>query len=56
MIENGISQKERLETLNNTAIREIEILKNDNNIMEIQDADINSKNKLIENKWCKSKY
>lgn len=50
MIENGISQKERLERLNNTAIREIEILKNDNNIMEIQDADINSKNKLIENK------
>ena len=56
MIENGISQKERLERLNNTAIREIEILKNDNNIMEIQDADINSKNKLIENKWFKSKY
>ena len=50
MIENGISQKERLERLNNTAIREIEILKNDNNIMEIQDTDINSKNKLIENK------
>ena len=50
MIENGISQKERLEKLNNNAIREIEILKNDNNIVRIQTIDTNCKNKLIENK------
>lgn len=35
MIENGISQKERLEKLNNVAIKELQILSNDKNIVGI---------------------
>lgn len=35
MIENNISQKERLEKLNITAKRQINILTNDNNIIGI---------------------
>lgn len=46
MIENNINQKERLERLNNTAKRELEILVNDKNIIGIQK--INEKN-LLEN-------
>lgn len=37
MIENGILQKERLEKLNNTARRELEIFSNDKNIKKIND-------------------
>lgn len=39
MIENNISQKERLEKLNTTAKRQITILKNDNNVMGISKLD-----------------
>lgn len=39
MIENGIKQKERLEKLNNTARRELEILSSDKNIIEINDKE-----------------
>ena len=44
MIENNISQKDRLEKLNMTAKRQITILANDNNIMGITKLD---KQKLI---------
>ncbi len=43
MIEHNISQKERLEKLNNTAKKELEILMSDKNIMGIQKCDENSK-------------
>lgn len=36
MIENGISQKERLIELNKTAIKQLSILYNDNNVLEIE--------------------
>ena len=39
MIENNISQRERLEKLNNTAKKELEILTNDKNIIGIQKID-----------------
>ena len=44
MIENKISQKERLKMLNNTARKELSILKNDKNILNIKKID----NLLIE--------
>ncbi len=46
MIDNNISQSERLEKLNATAIKELNILSNDNNIQKIASSD----EKLIENK------
>lgn len=45
MIDNKISQKDRLEKLNQTARKELEILSNDKNIIGIQNID--EKNKLI---------
>ena len=39
MIENNISQKERLKELNNAAIKELKILANDKNILNIQKID-----------------
>jgi hypothetical protein len=49
MIDNNIPQNQRLEKLNNTARKELEILINDKNIIGIQEFD-KSDNKLIENK------
>lgn len=49
MIDNNISQKERLEKLNQTARKELEILVNDKNIIGITELDKKS-NQLIENK------
>ena len=49
MIENNINQKERLEKLNMTARKELEILVNDKNIIGITELDKKS-NQLIENK------
>lgn len=49
MIENDIDQEKRLEKLNNIAIKELEILSNDKNIVGIQKIDENSK-QLLENK------
>ena len=43
MIENNISQRERLEKLNNTAKKELEILMNDRNIIGIQKKDKQTK-------------
>lgn len=45
MIDNNICQKERIEKLNKTAKRQLEILICDKNIIGIQDIDEN--NKLI---------
>lgn len=45
MIDNKISQKDRLEKLNQTARKELEILSSDKNIIGIQNID--NKNKLI---------
>ena len=39
MIDNDISQKERLEKLNQTARKELEILVNDKNIIGITELD-----------------
>ena len=47
MIENNISQRERLEKLNNIAKKELEILTNDKNIIGIQKID-NSQKDMIE--------
>lgn len=49
MIDNDISQKERLEKLNQTARKELAILVNDKNIIGITELDKKS-NQLIENK------
>ena len=49
MIENNISQRERLEKLNNTARKELSILVTDNNIIGIRKLDKNTDNKLITN-------
>ena len=46
MIENNISQRERLEKLNNTAKKELEILTNDKNIIGIQRIDKQVKNMI----------
>ena len=43
MIENNISQKERLEQLNNTAKKQLEVLINDKNIIGIEKYDSNQK-------------
>ena len=48
MIENNISQKERLEKLNCTAKKQLEVLINDKNIIGIEKYDNNQN--LIENK------
>ena len=48
MIDNNIPQRQRLEKLNNTARKELEILTNDKNILGIHELDKNN-NKLIEN-------
>ena len=45
MIENDISQEERLEKLNNVAIKELQLLSNDKNIVGINK--IESKEKLL---------
>ncbi len=49
MIDNNISQKERLEKLNTTARKQLEILVNDKNIVNIESIDKENVN-LIENK------
>lgn len=48
MMDNNIDQKQRLEKLNQTARKELEILVNDKNIIDIQELD--TKNRLVENK------
>lgn len=48
MIENNINQKERLEKLNYTAKRQLEVLMNDKNIVGLEQS--NNKQILIENK------
>lgn len=48
MIENNISQKERLEKLNIIAKNQIEILANDNNVQNVSNLD--NQNKRLENK------
>ena len=48
MIDNNIPQRQRLEKLNNTARKELEILTNDKNILGIHELNKNN-NKLIEN-------
>ena len=50
MIENNVAQKERLEKLNNSAIKELEILSNDKNIFNIKKLDEKEKMKLIGDK------
>lgn len=49
MIEDNISQRERLEKLNSTARKELSILVNDNNIIGIRKLDKTTDNKLITN-------
>ena len=49
MIENNISQRERLEKLNSTARKELSILVNDKNIIGIKKFDKITDNKLITN-------
>lgn len=49
-IDNNIDQKQRMEKLNATARREIEILVNDKNILGVQKLDETEKKKLIRNK------
>lgn len=49
MIENNISQSRRLENLNNIARKELSILINDKNIIEIKKIDKITDNKLITN-------
>ena len=50
MISEGISQSKRLEKLNNTARKQLELLKNNNNIKNIEDIDnrLKLENKKIE--------
>lgn len=50
MIDNNISQRERLEKLNITARKELNILATDKNVLGIQKLDKEMDNKLIENK------
>ena len=49
MIENNISQKDRLEKLNETAKRQITILASDNNIIGITKLDNQMKLKYLKN-------
>lgn len=48
MIDNNISQRERLEKLNITARKELNILALDNNVIDIQKLDKETNNKLID--------
>lgn len=48
MIDNKISQKDRLENLNQTARKELEILSSDKNIIGIQNIDENNKLKGVD--------
>ena len=50
MIENNINQEQRMEKLNTTARKELEILVNDKNVIGIQKMDEIEKNNLIGNK------
>lgn len=50
MIDSEIDQKQRMEKLNTTARKQLELLTNDNNILGIQKLDEIDRNKLIENK------
>ena len=50
MIENNISQSQRIEKLNETARKELEILSNDKNVLGIQNLDNQEKTKMIEEK------
>ena len=50
MIENNIKQEQRMEKLNATARKELEILVNDKNVIGIQKMDEIEKNNLIGNK------
>lgn len=43
MIENNICQKDRIEKLNNTAKKQLEVLINDKNIVGISEQDRNTK-------------
>lgn len=49
MIDNNIEQKQRLEKLNQTARKELEILINDKNILGVQELDTKT-NMVIKNK------
>ena len=49
MIENNVNQKQRLEKLNLTARKELELLISDKNIIDIEQLDTNN-DKMIENK------
>ena len=55
MIENGIKQSERLEKLNKTAKKQLEILKNDKNIIGITKKNTSSKKLLNDQNIEKSK-
>ncbi len=46
MIENNLSQRERLEKLNNIAKNELEILTNDRNIIGVQKIDKQANNMI----------
>ena len=50
MIDSNISQRERLEKLNITARKELNILATDKNVIGIQKLDKQTNNKMIENK------
>ena len=50
MIDNNISQSERLEKLNITASKELSMLVNDKNVIGIQNLDEKIDNRLIETK------
>ena len=47
MIDNNIPQRQRLEKLNNTARKELEILTNDKNIIGIYELDKNNNSNWI---------
>ena len=49
MIDNDVNQKQRLEKLNLTARKELELLISDKNIIGIEQLDTNN-DKMIENK------
>ena len=50
MIDSGIDQKQRMEKLNTTAMKQLKILTNDTNVLEIQKLDELEKKRLIENR------
>lgn len=50
MIDSNISQRERLEKLNITARKELNILATDKNVIGVQELDKQTNNKMIENK------